>query len=299
MALLFIFVDGVGLGDPADYNPLYNRGYKSLHKMTNGQAFTQDANSIKTDTHVFRDLDACLGLEGLPQSGTGQAALFSGENASAIAGRHFGPYPYSKTKYLLKEQSMFHKAQDEGCSCHFLNAYPDVFFKKAAERNRWTCTTLMAKSAGITLNSTEDINEERALTADITQELWQKKLNLNVATISPAEATARAVSALQQYDFLLYEYFLTDKAGHKQDEIFAHNILKKLDLFLDELITRLPEGDSLLLCSDHGNFENLDQKPHTRNKVPLYVKGPAARFFFEAQSITDVTPAIIRYFKNL
>lgn len=298
MALLFVFVDGIGLGDPAAYNPLYRNNYRSLERITNGQDFTRNAESLKTDDHVFTAVDACLEVEGLPQSGTGQASLFSGENASAIAGRHFGPYPYSKTRYLLEEQSMFHRAQDKGASCHFLNAYPGIFFKKAAERSRWTCTTLMTKSAGIALNSTADIKKKSALTADITQELWQKNLDLNVCTISPNEAAARALNAMQKHDFLLYEYFLTDKAGHKQDAPFTKNIMQRLDLFLNGLITGLADGNSLLLCSDHGNLENLDQKTHTRNNVPLYVKGPAAPFFHNTRSITDVTPAIIRYFES-
>jgi len=157
----------------------------------------------------------------------------------------------------------------------------------------------MTKSAGITLNSTADIKRGNALTADITQELWQKNLDLDVPTIAPEQAATRALSAMREYDFLLYEYFLTDKAGHKQEDKFTHDIMKPLDNFLSGLITGLAEGDSLVLCSDHGNLENMDQKTHTRNNVPLYVKGPAARFFHKARSIMDVTPGIIKYIQSL
>ena len=56
---------------------------------------------------VFRAIDARLGVEGLPQSGTGQAALFTGVNAPRLAGRHYGPYPHSKTRPALTADNVF------------------------------------------------------------------------------------------------------------------------------------------------------------------------------------------------
>jgi bisphosphoglycerate-independent phosphoglycerate mutase (AlkP superfamily) len=48
-----------------------------------------------------------------------------------------------------------------------------------------------------------------------------------------------------------------------------------------------------VLTSDHGNMEDLSTGSHTRNPVPLLARGPQARRFAAAESIADVTPAIL------
>lgn len=46
-----------------------------------------------------------MGVDGLPQSGTGQVSIFAGINAPKIVGYHFGPFPHSKTVAALKEKT--------------------------------------------------------------------------------------------------------------------------------------------------------------------------------------------------
>lgn len=277
-----------------------NKMFHSLDLLADGQSFTQKAKPIQCCTHLFKGVDACLNVEGLPQSGTGQAALFSGKNAPQLAGRHFGPYPHSQTRPLLNSMSLFSRAKSLGISCHFLNAYPNLFFKKMNTTNRWTCTTLMAKKAGITLNSTKDVLNGKAITADLTQQWWSDNLDAErkIQVISPQEAASRALEAMNKYGLLLYEYYLTDKAGHKQEKAYAHKIFSPLDDFLWSIIKQKSEDDSIVICSDHGNLEDLSTKSHTRNPVPLAVIGPAAVYFHKAESIMDVTPAIISYFSD-
>ncbi|MGQ9666582.1 MAG: hypothetical protein ACUVWB_04630, partial [Anaerolineae bacterium] len=67
-----------------------------------------------------------------------------------------------------------------------------------------------------------------------------------------------------------------------------------LDAFLRGVVMAMRPADSLVLCSDHGNFEDLETKLHTENPVPLLVVGPAAEQFRRAHAITDVTPTILR-----
>ena len=277
-----------------------HKTYQSLDVLTGGQPFDQRAQQIQHRTQLFKAVDACLGVEGLPQSGTGQAALFSSENAPQIAGRHFGPYPHSKTRPLLNSKSLFGRASSLGVSCHFLNAYPDIFFRKMNKTNRWTCTTFMAKKAGIPLNTTKDILAGNAITADLTQQWWSDNLDvsIHIPVISPHEAALRVLNAMNNYELLLYEYYLTDKAGHKQDASYAQKIFKPLDDFLWSIIKQKNNDDSIVLCSDHGNLEDLSTKSHTRNPVPLAVIGPAAPYFQNAESIMDVTPNIIRYLSD-
>jgi hypothetical protein len=293
MSVIFLFIDGVGLGEKNADNPLLHEEFKAFPFMSGGQLFIQNVPSVVKKNHLFKPIDAALGVEGLPQSGTGQAALFSGENAPKIVGRHFGPFPHSSTKPLLQERSLFKKAQAQSKFCTFLNAYPDIFFQKAKARSRWTCTTLMTKGANIPLNGEQNIKNGTALTADITQESWQKSLHLDVPIITPEQAAKRLINQSAQYDLLLHEYYLTDKAGHNRQKEGALKVLKRYDQFLWALIQAKPKEVTIVLSSDHGNVEDLSTKSHTLNKVPLFVYGQGAAKFHQAESIMDITPGIL------
>lgn len=293
MAVIFLFIDGVGLGEESSSNPFTRQQYPGFSAMAGDQSFSRDAREVNEINHLFKRINATLGVEGLPQSGTGQAALFSGENAPKEIGKHFGPFPHSGIKHLLTEQSLFLKAQKIGKSCTFMNAYPDIFFEKAKKKQRWTCTTLMTKSANIKLNTAEDVKEGKALTAELTQEAWRKQLGIDVGEISPEAAADRLLKQSNKYDLLLHEYYLTDKAGHSKDLERAADFLQVYDRFLQHLINHKQRNMTVVLSSDHGNVEDLSKKTHTFNEVPLFVYGPGADLFQKAKSITDVTPSII------
>lgn len=298
MSVIFLFIDGVGLGEDSDLNPFTHQEYKGFSAMAGDQPFTGKTKDVQKENHVFKQIDARLGIEGLPQSGTGQAALFSGENAPEKIGKHFGPFPHSGIKPLLKERSLFIKAQQIGKSCNFINAYPDIFFQKAEKRNRWTCTTLMTKSADIDLNTTQKVREGKALTAELTQQAWREQLGINVPQISPEEAADRLLRETKNYDLLLHEYYLTDKAGHSQDAENATQFLEIYDRFLWQLIDQSDRETTIILSSDHGNVEDLSRKTHTLNDVPLFAWGAGATNFLDVQNITDVTPAILNTLKK-
>lgn len=292
MAVFFIFVDGVGVGAKTEFNPLAVSDLKSFSFFTGKDGLHDGCEEKVKESILFKKLDANLDVEGLPQSGTGQTALFTGQNASKVIGKHFGPFPHSKIKPLLKKKSLFHSVIEKGKSPHFLNAYPDIFFEKSEKRNRWSCSTLMVRSAGVRLNRLEDVLIGKALTAEIVQSAWRNQLNLNVPEIEPEEASDRVLQALQTYHLVLYEYYLTDKAGHEQDRKMANEVLKNLDRFIIEILNHIDEKDTLVLCSDHGNLEDLSVKTHTRNPVPLFVKGNIEPFR-NAKSILDVKPGIL------
>jgi len=293
MAVIFVFIDGVGLGEPGSHNPVSENGYRSLGLMSGGQPFDKRADRVEEDGHLFKPIDARLGMDGLPQSGTGQTALFTGVNAPKVVGRHFGPFPHSALKPYLREESIFKKVQARGYSCIFMNAYPQVFFDHAQKRNRWSCTTLMTRSAGIPLNTIEDVQAGTAHTAELTQRAWRDKLDLDVPQIEAEEAADRVLDQANKHDLLLSEYYLTDKAGHAQKEDYAHGVLNPLDQFLYRLINQKKAEDTLLVTSDHGNLEDLSTKTHTLNPVPLFVKGPGATAFRAVESLMDVPGAIL------
>ena len=295
--ILLVFLDGVGLGPATAANPFVTLDLPAFKRLAGGQRWTADATPIREPEHVFIPIDATLGLEGLPQSGTGQAALFTGENAAAVHGRHFGPYPPTTVRPLVAERSVFARLVAAGIEADrlaFANAYPDRFFRFVEKRGRWTATTLAAHSAGVRLRRAADLAARRALPADLTGETWHALIDIDQKPQSEADA-ARALAALvADHAFVLHEYYLTDKAGHSQDAARAADVLTSLDRFFEALLDALPPEALLVLSSDHGNIEDLATKSHTRHPVPLIARGPGAHAFAEADSLTDVTPAILR-----
>lgn len=293
MGVIFLFIDGIGVGDATDHNPFTTIERDSFKVLTGGQKLSSESKSVVGDELIFLPVDANLGVDGLPQSGTGQTTLFTGVNAARLAGRHFGPYPHSRTRFLLEEKSLFHRVLDEQFRPHFINAYPDIFFSKMKQRNRWTCTTLMAVSAGQKLNDVESIKEGRALTAEVTQTAWRDKLGLPVDDISVHTAARRLLNSLRDYDLVLYEYYLSDKAGHSQSMDKSRSVLDLLNSFLEELISGMTDDTTLVICSDHGNLEDLSVKTHTRNPVPFIAKGKGLSGIKLPESILDVPETIL------
>jgi len=329
MSVLFLFIDGIGLADASEFNPFSERYFPGFNRLTSGRKVLKDgpaqptpdaeitssfgsspaaetiadksqSTSVQSSAPVlFKSIDALLGVDGLPQSGTGQASLFSGENAASLIGRHFGPFPHSGTKVLLQERSLFHKAASVGLKPHFINAFPDVFFQRAEKRNRWSCATLMTRSAGLHINSLEEVRQGSAVTAEILQDYWQSLLNVDIPSITYGDAARRVVASLNKYDIVLMEYYLTDKAGHSRNMVDAVRSIERIDGFITALLDELQAGNNhtLVVTSDHGNVEDLSVKTHTYNPVPLIVSGPHAAQFNEITDLTGVTPAILSCFQ--
>ena len=293
MSVIFIFVDGLGIGKSKEDNPLYIGEYQALEFLAGGKLVEETA-SIKKSDHIYKAIDANLEIEGLPQSGTGQTTLFTGVNASKVIDKFFGPFPHSGIKPLLQEQSIFHAAKEMGKKPYFMNAYPPIFFEIAEKRNRWSCTTMITKSAGMKLNSIDEVLSGKALTAEIVQNAWRDRLNIDIPKITATEAAQRFLDVIPSYDLVLYEYYLTDKAGHNQSHEDAQRVLEPLDEFLLHIIQNKRKDDVLVITSDHGNVEDLGTKSHTRNPVPLFVLGKGANIFSDVSSLVGIKNGIIQ-----
>ena len=294
--VLFVFVDGIGLGPAHDANPFTTTPLPAFAHLAGDQTWTDAATPRSEPTHVFRSIDATLGVDGLPQSGTGQAALLTGINCAALVGRHFGPFPHSATHETLAAENLFLKIKrlnGEPIPA-FANAYPPRFFKYARERRRWTVTTRCCMEADVPVRGLDALREGRALTADLTGEGWVP-LGHDVPVISEAEAGTRFVNLAQDHALTLFEYFLTDKAGHHRIDRSGADVLQSLNRFLEAILERLdPTSELLLITSDHGNLEDGNRTTHTRNPVPLVAYGQGAHHFANATQITDVTPGLVQ-----
>jgi 2,3-bisphosphoglycerate-independent phosphoglycerate mutase len=296
--ILFVFLDGVGLGsdDPAQ-NPLAASSLPAFERLADGQPWTQTAHTIDRPDHLFRAIDATLGVDGLPQSGTGQATLLTGVNCARIAGRHYGPYPHSQTRPVLASRNIFTQIQALGLPFYepavFANAYPDRFFSYVRKTDRWTVTTRCCLDAGLRIRTHQDVLDGHALTADLTAEGWPQA-DPAFSPISEEEAGRRLARLSGTHAFTLFEYFLSDKAGHSQSMEHAAAVLQALDRFFTGLLATFDLSTSLLIVtSDHGNLEDLSTKSHTRNAVPLIAYGREAASFAAVRDLTGVTPAIV------
>jgi len=287
--ILMVFLDGVGIGKMDNqFNPFFKFGFKTFENIF-GNIPSLDNQRFTNGTHYLFPTDATLGIEGLPQSGTGQASLFCGFNAPKFVDKHFGPYPYSTTIPILQKDNILVHFRDKYRSSYFANAYPKAFFDYInSGRTRLGVTTLTCQLAGIRLNRVADVRTSKALTAELTNERWNQKLGYKLKVIQPKTAARRLLRIAEQYKFTLYEYYLSDHLGHLRIANEFEKLFGELDEFL---FTLLAEVDSkkmtIVICSDHGNLEDLSIKTHTRNPALTIAAGKSAKEI--AQSVTDIT----------
>ncbi len=109
MKLLFLFLDGVGLGvNDGRINPLAAVRMPNLENILDGGNLTQNQEiPITTKRATLLAIDACLGVAGRPQSASGQSALLTGKNIPALIGQHYGPKPNAEIKAILENQNIF------------------------------------------------------------------------------------------------------------------------------------------------------------------------------------------------
>ena len=299
--ILFVFLDGVGLAAPGADNPLSQVPMPNLCDLLGGplvlnnrcDRFSNGSGSPSQVSEVtLRPIDACLGVPGLPQSATGQTALFTGVNAPALVGDHITAFPTARLRQVIAEHSLLKRAAEAGARVLFANAHSEAFWKMIRDRKRRLgASTLTALAAREPIPTLSDLAEGRAVLWDITHEIASSHLGYDLPLVSAEEAGARLAHLSADYELVFYETFLPDLAGHRRLE--PEWVLTRLDAFLGAVLAhRLPDT-TLVVSSDHGNLEDATTKAHTTNPVPLLAVGPAAGHFQEATAITDVAPAIL------
>jgi len=319
MKILFIFLDGVGLGsDDPQVNPFIQASMPNLTNLLEGaKLIAKDQNpgasSCQPIRHTKRasllPVDATLGVEGLPQSATGQASLLTGKNVSAMLGAHEGPKPSPQVMAILQQGTLFSHFTDNGQIASLLNAYPPHYFHSLQRGYRLPgAIAQSAIYAGIPLKTHTDLQQGNAISADFTAAGWHDHLGLSDTPVLDLQQSGERLAALSRNCTLaFFEYWLTDVAGHKQDMLTACNLLEQLDSVIGSLVHDWEDEEGLILItSDHGNLEDLGTRRHTLNDVPLLLIGSPAlrdRFMdglFQASgsrqelNLTDITPAILQ-----
>ncbi len=301
MRVLFIFLDGVGLGrDDPETNPFARVDMPTLQALLGGRKLLARAAPFVGERASLYALDAGLGVEGLPQSATGQAVLLTGVNVPQQIGEHYGPKPNPPVAEHIQNGTLFSRFRAAGKSAALLNAYPPRYFQGVdSGRRLYSSIPLAVTSAGIRLFTKDDLFAGRALSADFTGEGWAGMLGFPDAPVfTPEEAGRKLASLAASYDFSFFEYWASDYAGHKQDMPWAVRQLGVLDEVLRGLAAAWDDAAGLILItSDHGNMEDLSTRRHTEARVPGLLIGSAeARQAFASglHDLAGVAPAIWR-----
>lgn len=327
MRIFLWFVDGLGLGpDDPQVNPLAAGAYPALGRLLAGRPVAFPGWRRGPDgLAAAAALDATLGVPGLPQSATGQAALLTGQNAPLLVGRHINGYPTPTLVRLLQRDNLFMRLARSGLRATFLNAFGAGYLRlfarykeemgwpgtpaqaavfAAAEgfpaeqvppglrrrRFRPSVSTVAVDAAGLPLRGPVDLEQGWAVPHDITGAFFTGRDAFSVEA-----AVEAALQVWNDHHLTFFEFFMTDLAGHRQDRAQVEALLQRLDRFAQGLLGAMDaRRQTLVLISDHGNVEQLDQRTHTRNPVPFAAYGAgAADLVAGAAAITDVMPRLL------
>ncbi len=297
MKVILFFIDGLGLGDNnKEINPYCLACTPFLDQLLAGHRLFRDTDPLCTGRAVFRGLDAALGVDGVPQSATGQTTVWTGINAARELGFHLHGLPNGKLKRIIRENNIYLRLKRLNKSVTFANAYRPRFF--SGNSSHISVSTYAAQVSGLALRTLADLKAGNAVYQDITNKLLVER-GYAVPLISPAAAAANLVSIIQHVDFTVFEYFQSDIAAHKRDWDRMIEIWGILDQFIAGVVKGINlEATVLIITSDHGNMEDLTNDGHTLNPVPLLAIGRGHQLFAEVNDLSGITPMVEKIFKE-
>jgi len=308
--LIFIFIDGIGIGKALTTNPFFvaNSDATYFPLFENG-CFLPDGTPIKP-------IDALLGVPGIPMSATGQTTLFTGLNIPALLNEHRESFPDKIMRKFIKKENIFSDLRKNNLKPQFINVFPgsssffttnNIFlqddgeiilsplFRAFFKRSLSVTTCMMVANRMIPFNE-NDIREEKALFHDFSNESLLERYNL--PRFTPEKAAEILFNTSRNHDLLLYEYFHTDFVGHSCEMNESIRMISQLNRLVKKLISLLDKKtDTLLITSDHGNLEDTTNPLHTNNPVPLLVWGyKSDEIRFRINCLKDVKHAVIEFF---
>lgn len=298
--VIFLFLDGVGLGedDPA-VNPLAAARYPTLAALLDGRNVVAATGRFNGAHASLVPADAHMGVEGRPQSATGQAAILTGINAPARLGEHYGPRPDGRVRAILDEASLFKRLRAAGRQGYFVNAYPERYFDAIRRGKRLlSAVPYAATVGGQTLLNHADLQAGRALAADFTNRAWREELGYADAPVFSPHAAGRELWRLAQpYDFVFFEHWMTDVLGHRGNLAGAISTLEIFDDFLAGLAAAADLDETLIIVgSDHGNVEDCSHGKHTNNPaLALLLGAEHAHYAAQISALTDYVPVILDF----
>lgn len=138
-SVILFFIDGLGIGPPSENNPL-----SSIPNIEPLDVYCGCPSSIFLSGTLI-PTDPRLGVEGRPQSASGQTTILTGQNAPQILGYHKQGFPNEKLREVINEHSIFKQLDELRIGPNvFTNAYTPRFFAAAP---RWKSATTCAVEA--------------------------------------------------------------------------------------------------------------------------------------------------------
>jgi hypothetical protein len=301
--VLLLFLDGVGLGVAScEHNPFSRAEMPALADLLGRDWFLRSRGPIFAQRASLVPTDACLGVQGRPQSATGQATLMTGLNVARAVGQHYGPFPNHQITTMLTDRNLLMEARSAGQAIAFLNPYPTQFFQAVQSgRRAYSAIQVAVLAAGLGLRTHDDLVAGRAVSPDFTAEAWRSRLRSPETPLLTPEVAGRHLAKMAQgYNLTVFDHWPSDLIGHSQDLAAAVALLERLDMVVGGLLGAWDADEGLLvITSDHGNLEDLSTRHHTCNPVPTILVGrDHQRFATGIRSLMDIAPVVLRFLSD-
>ena len=167
-SVILFFIDGLGIGNKDNNNPLFK-----IDKIEPLANFKEEQKKVILDG-ILVSTDPRLGIEGRPQSASGQTTILTGINAPKVLGNHKQGFPNQKLRDVINENSIFLQLKNKKIEPNiFANAYTPQFFE---ETPRWkSATTCALEAAEVHFNKLPDLLGRKSLFHDFTNESLMRK----------------------------------------------------------------------------------------------------------------------------
>jgi 2,3-bisphosphoglycerate-independent phosphoglycerate mutase len=279
LKVAWLMLDGVGVADFHAQHPFQN-----LHIPTLTRLGISSFKHVNEAEFVTQPIDATLGVEGLPQSGTGQTTLLTGVNAAQVMGRHYGPWPGPSLKPLL-EQSLPVQLAKAGLTVRLANHYPQRYLEAIdAGKRKLNAIAFAMTLAGAKLEhgippmlSNPDDSNGTSLEQVA---VWGREFMHSTANLT------------------IFDAWWSDHLGHHGTLSEAQDHVTRLEAFVTSALEARESNTLFLVTSDHGNFEDIGLKTHTFAPVPLVALGHGALEFSEVTDLAGVAPALKAWFEQ-
>lgn len=287
-SVLLFFIDGLGIGTRGEHNP-----FSVLPNLEPLAHFKGDQSNIIYDG-ILSVTDPRLGVEGRPQSASGQTTILTGINVPATLGYHKQGFPNASMREIIAEYSIFLQLKNFGIEPNvFVNTYTPQFFETVP---RWkSATTCAVEAAELSFNRLPDLIGGFSLFHDFTNASLRER-GFDVSIFSPEKAGEILSRIVSRHRFTLYEHFITDKIGHAQDFDWAAKHFPELSLMIRSCLAQIDfEQTTVILTSDHGNVEDLSIRTHTLNDVPTIIWGrKSSEVARTIKTLANITPTIVK-----
>ena len=132
-----------------------------------------------------------------------------------LLGYHLNAYPNQRIKDIFKKKSLLKSIKELGYIVTGANAYSKEYFDyvENTKHIHYTCSTVMIMESAIPFRLENDLRNGNAIYQDLTN-IGFKEFGYDVPIVTPEKSADNLLNLCKKNDFVFFEYFQTDKAGH-------------------------------------------------------------------------------------